>query len=376
MDRRMFVRLAGATGLVACAAAPRMALAHVGTSHRFVFIIQRGGADGLAALAPVGDPAFTSMRGSWRETYSSQALIDGIFALHPSLQPVREMFDRGEALFLPAAATAYRDRSHFEAQKVLENGGVRHTGWLNRLLGLLPAGGAGALALASTLPLALSGPNPASCYTASRNRGPSADFLARVGMLYEEDELLHSLWGHASAMRKLAGADLVGGSGRDIGARAAAFLRPQEGARIVAIETDGWDTHASQPLRLANELSQLGALIGALRDGLGPAWQETMVLVATEFGRTVRTNGTNGTDHGTGSLAWLAGGAVRGGRVVGDWPGIARSALFQERDLMPTTSLEGFIGGAVSEHFGLDPALVRRELFPGFSDRFVEGLVA
>uniref|UniRef100_UPI0015774DAF DUF1501 domain-containing protein n=1 Tax=Sphingomonas bacterium TaxID=1895847 RepID=UPI0015774DAF len=160
------------------------------------------------------------------------------------------------------------------------------------------------------------------------------------------------------------------------GALAARLLSAPGGARIATIETGGWDTHTQQRQRLAQQLNGLDAMIGALKAGMGPTWADTVVLVATEFGRTVAANGTGGTDHGTGSAAMLLGGAVRGGRVMADWPGLSKGALYEARDLAPTLQLDAFIGGAVAGQFGLDPARVTRTLFPGAPKAAaVEGLV-
>jgi uncharacterized protein (DUF1501 family) len=167
--------------------------------------------------------------------------------------------------------------------------------------------------------------------------------------------------------RGLAGAAGEGGRRQDpeaVGRMAAQFLAKADGPRIAMIETGGWDTHSAQNGRLANQLRGLDALVSALKEGLGAAWKDTVVLVATEFGRTAAVNGTGGTDHGTGSAALLAGGAVQGGRVVADWPGLAPAALYEGRDLRPTLGLDALIATVAAETFGLDRERVGRVLFP------------
>ena len=180
------------------------------------------------------------------------------------------------------------------------------------------------------------------------------------------------------ATRQLT-SDLAQDGGRNAaatGALAARLLKPDTGARIAMIETGGWDTHTGQRGRLTAQLKGLDAMVASLQAGLGPLWADTMVLVATEFGRTVAVNGTGGTDHGTGTSAMLFGGGVKGGRVVSDWPGLAPAALYEARDMKPTMQLDAFIGGAVSSHFGVEPARAMAALFPASArTAVVEGLV-
>jgi uncharacterized protein (DUF1501 family) len=142
-------------------------------------------------------------------------------------------------------------------------------------------------------------------------------------------------------------------------------MRGAEGARIGMIELEGWDTHANQRGAFGRAARGLDALLAAYRNSMGEAWRDTMVVVATEFGRTARLNGTGGTDHGTASAALVMGGAVRGGRVIADWPGLDQSKLYEGRDLAPTIALESVLAGAVAEHLRLDPKLAMAWLFPG-----------
>lgn len=382
IDRRSFVVGAGAIGALAMGFAPTLAFARAETDRRFVFIIQRGAADGLATLAPVGDPGFASQRGVLAEDFAGAARLDSMFALHPSLATIGELYTRGQALFAHAIASPYRDRSHFDGQNVLETGGAGayqvKDGWLNRMLGMVPSGQAKAIAVAATVPLALRGSHEVSSYAPSALPDAPDDLLQRVSMLYQGDSQLHALWSEAMGTRALTGA-MAGDNGRNAaatGALAAKLLAPANGARIAMIETGGWDTHAQQRTRLALQLRGLDSMIGALQVGLGPLWADTMVLVATEFGRTVAVNGTAGTDHGTGSAAMLLGGGVKGGRVLADWPGLGQAALFEGRDLRPTLQLDAFIGGAVAGHFGVEPGRAMAALFPDAGAvRPIEGLV-
>ena len=369
IDRRHFI----ATGAIAALAgvlAPRMAFAKAETDRRFVFIIQRGAADGMHIVAPVGDPAFAGQRGALADDFATAMKLDAMFALHPALTTVGGLYQRRQALFAHAVASPYRDRSHFDGQNVLETGGLGayqvKDGWLNRMLGVIPSGDARAIAVSATVPMALRGPHEVSSYAPSALPQASDDLLQRVSMLYQGDGQLHALWSEALGTRKLT-SDLVMSNAQNAaatGALAAKLLAPANGARIAMIETGGWDTHTQQRQRLAAQLKGLDAMIGALQAGLGPSWDDTMVVVATEFGRTVAVNGTGGTDHGTGTAALLLGGAVNGGRVLADWPGMGQAALYEGRDLKPTAQLDALIGGAVAGHFGTDPARTMAALFP------------
>lgn len=346
---------------------------------RFVFIIQRGAADGLATLAPLGDPAFERARGALAADFTGAAKLDTTFALHPALAGMGTLYAQKQALFVHGVGIPYRDRSHFDAQNVLETGGTRpyeaKDGWMNRLLALLP-GGTRAMAVSPTVPAALRGPRDVTSYANSRLPDPDAELMSRVSQMYAGDKQLHALW--ESSMQAKAMAAGNDDSGQDpvaTGKLAASLLSGPSGARVAMIETGGWDTHFQQKGRIERQLKGLDAMVGALKNGLGPAWNETLVLVATEFGRTVAPNGTGGTDHGTGSLAMLLGGTVSGGKVVSDWPGLAQGQLFEGRDLKPTLALDAAIAGAVAAHFGLDPALVLATCFTGGGSKPIGGLI-
>ncbi len=369
IDRRSILTR-GALGTLGFAFAPRMAFARAATQKRFVFIIQRGAADGLGTIGAIGDPAFASLRGDLAADLIGGTKLDSTFALHPAMTHAAGLYGSGQALFAHAIASPYRDRSHFDGQNVLETGGTRayavRDGWLNRLLGVLPADQARAIAVAATVPMALRGRREIASYAPSKLPRASDDLLQRVSMLYQGDAQLHGLWDEALATRALT-SDLAADDGRDAaatGTLAAKLLAPDAGARIAMVETGGWDTHTGQRGRLAAQLRGLDAMVGALQAGLGPLWSDTLVLVATEFGRTVAVNGTGGTDHGTGAAAMLFGGGVKGGRVLADWPGLAPAALYEARDIRPTAQLDAFIGGAVAAHFGIDPQRTMAALFP------------
>ncbi|PMS35359.1 uncharacterized protein (DUF1501 family) [Trinickia symbiotica] len=379
VSRRRFLTVSAA-GAGAMLVAPYIAFARAATTRRFVFIIQRGAADGLHIVAPYAEPAYAALRRELTVDVSAARKLDGTFALHPSLQRTAELYAAGQALFVHAVATPYRDRSHFDGQNVLETGGTApyqfRDGWLNRLVGMLPTSRAQAIAIAPTVPTALRGKSEVTSYAPSGLPGPSDDLLLRVGQLYERDAQLGPLWNAAMATREMGGPTGAKQDPAGIGKLAAGFLARDDGPRIAMIETGGWDTHSAQNGRLAAQLKALDTMLASLRDGLGPVWADTTVLVATEFGRTAAANGTGGTDHGTGSVAMLLGGAVAGGRVVADWPGLRNADLYEGRDLKPTASLDAVIAGAAAETFGLDGHRTAAALFLRKSEsKPFEGLV-
>ena len=369
-SRRRFLELAlGGSSLLV---APRLVLARAATERRFVFVIQRGAADGLDIVVPYADPAYASLRGALAVDAALAPHLDGTFALHPSLVEIAKMYGEREALFVHAVASPYRERSHFDGQNVLESGGSApydvKDGWLNRMIALLPHSSGDAVAIAPTVPLALRGPAEVLSFAPSASRQAPEDLLSRVQRLYANDPQLHALWSTAMDARGMA-SPAVRENPTELGRIAANFLARADGPRIAMLETAGWDTHSGQAARMTRQLQGLDAMIAALRDGLGAAWADTTVLVATEFGRTAAANGTAGTDHGTASAAMLLGGAVDGGRVLADWPGLAPAALYQGRDLQPTMGLDALIASALGECFRIEPERVARALFPQATTR-------
>jgi uncharacterized protein (DUF1501 family) len=384
LDRRTLLAgslTLGASGL----ALPKIALAQTTGPKKLLFVLLRGAADGMSMLAPVGDPGFEALRGGALADYANAPKIGSFFALHPALAEVGKAAAAGEALFIHGAATAYRERSHFDGQNLLETGGTApyasKDGWLNRLTALLGETGHAAppraLAIAPAVPLALRGAAPVSSYAPSALPAATSDFLTRVAALYEADSELAGLWSRALETRAMAGDDNLNNL-RDAAANGtlvASLMKGERGAGIAMIEVDGWDTHANQRGVFARQARGLDAMLAAFRTGMAGEWRDTMVLVATEFGRTAKLNGTNGTDHGTASAAMVLGGSVKGGTVQADWPGLAPGQLYEGRDLAPTIALENVLAGAVAEHLRLDPALTLARLFPGRTAKPLGGFV-
>jgi uncharacterized protein (DUF1501 family) len=355
-----------------------MVLASAATEDRFVFIIQRGAADGLNTVIPHGDPAYEGLRVDLAISPSEALNLDAYFSLHPSLTNLALLYEQKQALFVHAVASHYRDRSHFDGQNVLETGGLQpyamKDGWLNRLVGLMPGSNNSAIALSTTVPTALRGRFSVNTHAPSHFLHASDVLVRHVGQLYRADMQLHPLWTSALNARATAHVRNAKWDSAGLGTLAATFLSQANGPRIAMLETSGWDTHTAQMGRLAGQLSALDNLLHSLQEGLGPYWSRTSVLIATEFGRTAAVNGTGGTDHGTGSVVILAGGAVKGGRVLTDWPGLAPSQLHEGRDLKPTRSLHSVIAGAVAGAFRLDPQRTARALFPSTAEPPIEGL--
>ncbi|MBT9504411.1 MAG: DUF1501 domain-containing protein [Burkholderiaceae bacterium] len=368
--------------LQALALAPALSFAGTAagpSSNRLVLVILRGGMDGLSAAPVPGDPDFAVARGALAQFADPLLSLAGPYALHPALAQLHVMYGRGEACVLHATGLPYRERSHFDAQQVLESGGTRphefSTGWLARALG--PAG-LKSLALSTAVPLVLRGAAEVDTWAPSVLPEPGADLVARLMRLYADDPALGTALARAQGLRERtdmsAMAATTGGAGFVLLARRAAdFLAQPQGPQAAVLELGGWDTHANQAApngALTQNLRILDAGLAALREGLMQgqgAWARTVVVVASEFGREVQINGTQGTDHGSGGVAFVLGGAVKGGRVLGDWPGLAKAQRFEGRDLRITTDLRGLLKGVLADHLQISGARLESEVFPDSS---------
>ena len=379
--------------LFAWAYAPRLARAE-GRDPRFLVVVLRGALDGLAAVAPVGDPEWQRLRGdkALMPSGASAALpLDSFFALNPAMPNLHRLYKSGAATIVHATATPYRERSHFDGQDVLESGlgspGAADSGWLNRALaslqpaGRVTGGGKDAFAIGPIAPLVVRGPAPVLSWTPRRLPPASDDTLTRVLDLYRHTDpmlarALEERLGLATIARaggmdgqqpRAAGAGQVRAYFAESAGMAAKFLARPDGPRIGALAFDGWDTHADEGVmsgRLANLLAALDGAIAAIESEMKETWRDTVVAVITEFGRTAHINGTDGTDHGTATVALLAGGALKGGRVVGDWPGLKPANLHEGRDLKPTTDLRGVLKGVLKDHLRVDEAVLASKVFP------------
>lgn len=378
---------------------PKLASAAGTRDPRFLTLILRGAMDGLSAVAPVGDPDYEALRAGIALQKAGENAgigLDGFFALHPVMKNFARLYREKQALVIHASASPYRERSHFDGQDVLESGlggvGKAESGWLNRALMALPKGDRvqtrGGLGVGTVTPLVLRGEAPVMGWAPQRLAETNDDLARRVMDLYT-----HADPALAKALRAgLTADDLAkggpamqpGGGNPGMMARAAAgaarLMMKEEGPRIAVLSYDGWDTHANQggvKGRLADLLGGLDGAFAAFEREFGAAWKETAILVVTEFGRTAKINGTEGSDHGTATVAMLVGGAVNGGRVIADWPGLKASQLHEGRDLHPTTDLRGVIKGVLASQFGLPVGVLGESVFPGSSIiRPMEGLIA
>jgi uncharacterized protein (DUF1501 family) len=358
---------------------------------RFVFVILRGGLDGLSAVPAIGDPDFAAARGPLAQFEQAPLPLDNAFALHPNLAQLHAMYGRGELVVLHAVGLPYRDRSHFDAQQVLESGGVRpyelSTGWLARALA---PSGVKSIALSTAVPLVLRGPGQVDTWAPSTLPDPGADLVARLGQMYAGDPVLATALERARTLHFGAGmpAEMAGdmsgnkryGNFAVLAGRAAEFLAQAGGPQAAVLEIGGWDSHANQANpagALSNNLRQLDTGLAALREGLAASgtWNRTVVVVATEFGREVAVNGTLGTDHGTGAAAFVLGGAVQGGRVVADWPGLAKRARFEGRDLKITTDLRAVLRSVLADHLQIASGALDTSVFPGSAGAAKLGLL-
>jgi uncharacterized protein (DUF1501 family) len=406
LKRREFLH-AGALALGGAFLTSRLAFARTGNAKsRFVFIVMRGALDGLAAAPPYGDSDYAGLR---RElalkapgSPGGALPLDGFFGLHPSLTFLHDSYNARELVVFHAIASPYRDRSHFDGQDVLENGSSQahavQTGWLNRALESLQSGHGQSkelgVALGQNIPLVMRGPASVTSWSPSKLAALDEDTLERITDLYVGDPVLAARLADALAADAIAdsgGAANTPQANQPLGQRAkpmrytelvraaTGFLRRDDGPQVAVFDTTGWDTHANEGNaegQLASRLAALDAGLRTLQEELGPTWADTAVLLATEFGRTAATNGTRGTDHGTATAAFLMGGAVQGGRVVADWPGLSSRSLYQGRDLKPTTDLRSVLKGVLSEHLLVSSSALESSVFPNSTDaRPIKGLL-
>jgi uncharacterized protein (DUF1501 family) len=374
MNRRTFVRNM-CLGGIATFGFPTVTFAQVKQRGRFVFVLLRGGFDGLAAVVPYGDPAYQSLRGSFAFDDSDLITLNDTFGLAPGLAPLRELWDRGELAAIHAMAIPYRTRSHFDGQAILETGIDRPVGssdgWLNRLLQVMTGERSG-IAIASGMPRSLTGSFDVQTWSPTQLGAVDDEYLGRLAVLYRTDQALYGRFEAALQQQDLVGEEpMAGGNARRGGItplmRAAArILKQNGGPNIAAVEFSGWDTHANQGLAggaLDRLLGQLAEGLMAFRTEMESAWANTTVVVMTEFGRTARPNGTRGTDHGTAGAGFIVGPQVAKSVVFSDWPGLSDRALFEGRDLKPTVDTRAVLKAAIAGTFDLTSAQVDR-VFP------------
>ena len=405
--RRQLLSASGT--LFAWAHLPKIARAE-GRDPRLLVFILRGALDGLATVAPVGDHDWAALRGEDALTLAGKtpALpLDNLFALNPAMPNLWRMFGAHEATIVHACATPYRERSHFDGQEVLESGlpkpGAAESGWLNRALGALAPGGrvdpngSKALGVGPVTPLVVRGPAPVLSWSPQRVLPASEDTVQRLLTLYREKdpkfaraleenaklkaiEQADDMARDTAAPRAVPQPAQVRAYFAEVAGTAAKFLAQPDGPRIGALALDGWDTHYNEGIahgRLSQLLGALDDALAAVKTNMGPAWRETVVVLVTEFGRTAHINGTAGTDHGTATVAMLAGGALKGGRVIADWPGLKPADLHESRDLKPTVDLRAVLKGLLRDHLRADDRALAGNVFPDSAEaKPMPGLVA
>lgn len=364
LSRRVFLSGLGAVTFLSASSSHAAAQGR----RKLLLVILRGAMDGLYAVPKLDDPHLRQHRPTL-VPQSTLPLADG-FALHGNFKTLHQWFEAGEASIVHALAGPWRDRSHFLAQDLLESGGIQTAakqGWLNRALQAEPS--LSAVSIGPTTPLILSGKAPASSWSPPVLPEASEETLARLLALYEGDAAFKS------ALEKSIETDAIA-SGIGMmkrGGGAANFAAPLEGASrllaaangpdIAVVSLDGWDTHSGQAGKLARAFKALDDGLAKAKTALGPTWRQTTIACITEFGRTVRENGSKGTDHGTAGAALLAGGSLKGGKIRGDWPSLAPSALFENRDLAPANDMHGLFKGLLAELYGFDRTQMAR-IFP------------
>ncbi|HEX6306634.1 MAG TPA: DUF1501 domain-containing protein [Longimicrobiales bacterium] len=374
MDRREFLRNM-CWGGIATFGFPTVGFAHIRQPGRLVFVLLRGGFDGLAAVVPYGDAAYRSLRGSLAFEEPDVAALNDTFGLAPGLAPLRAFWDDGELVVLHALAIPYRTRSHFDGQAILETGLDKPVGssdgWLNRLLQVMPGERSG-IAIASGMPRSMTGAHSVHTWSPTQLGVVTDEYLERLAVLYRADGSLHGRFEAALQQQETVGEEpMAGGAARRGGItplmRAAArILRQSTGPNVAAVEFSGWDTHANQGLAggaLDRLLGQLADGLIAFRSEMESAWSDTTVVVMTEFGRTARPNGTRGTDHGTAGAGFVIGRRVARSMVLSDWPGLAPTALYEGRDLRPTLDTRAVLKGAIAGTFDLTGTQAER-VFP------------
>ncbi len=409
MDRRAFLKASIGCSLAASPLVTPVTFAASDTGalgdHRLVVIILRGAMDGLDVVQPYGDPALPALRQRLRYGEGAGATdLDGFFALHPKLSPLMPLWNAGELGFAHAVSTPYRDkRSHFDGQDLLEAGvnslnGRPRDGWLNRMLSTMPGVQSDmAYSIGQDRMYMMTGDAPVSDWSPDIGLHMTPHGQKLLDLVMHEDplfqeataeamDILASLAAPATPVEDDEGMEMAGmemmqmmepaaeGSVGRVADFAASRLRGS--TRIASFSIGGWDTHSNQPRNIGRALTQFSETIVRLRQGLGGVWRKTAVVAMTEFGRTARENGTAGTDHGTGGLALFAGGAIRGGRVYGDWPGLADSDLYHQRDLMPTRDVRAYAAWALAGLYGVDRATLETVVFPGLDLGPNPGLIA
>jgi uncharacterized protein (DUF1501 family) len=373
LNRRSFLHASAAYGLLSLQSG--LAFGSAPGNKRLVVIVLRGGMDGLDVVKPIGDSQFRLLRPAQVITnVEPDFALNDFFAMHGALKSLQPMFEARELAAVHAVSTPFRSRSHFQAQDILEWGGqtdARQAGWVNRLIGVLGGHKMGfASEVGASVSQLMRGPEPVLNVYPETELDFWANSKQFLDMLYADEAGFETLRAQLVDISELSAAEDNLDPGVSVSEIAAYVARlMMRNCRLATFSLYGWDTHVGQASRLAKSLTPLATALTTLKQGLADVWQDTLVMVVSEFGRTARYNGTQGTDHGTGGVALFVGGSLAngaGGKVLRTaWPGLADNDLFEGRDLMPTDDIRRYIGWALARHFDIEPSKVNSTLFPG-----------
>ena len=351
------------------------ALASSSKKKNLVVIMLRGGMDGLCAVPVIGDKNFEKRRKSI--LIENTIKLNSDFALHPRLIGFNKCWNDNTGSIVHATSIPYTQRSHFEGQNLMESGGrtpyQEKTGWVGRAMKLANLQGDG-LALSLPMPLLLRGIPKNNNYFPADGRLPRKDTLDLLRSVYadsSEDELLEMM----DFIKKRKDEQMMGGSSgrgkrknKNLARQAATYLRKSDGPRVAVFEVNGFDTHAAQGGVDGTHtkcLVEMDEIINNLRDNLQEAYKDTIILTVTEFGRTIKQNGGNGTEHGYGTAIFMAGGLLKKSQVHTDWPGLKRKEMYEGRDLNVTIDARSVYASAMSTVFDLDFKRIQKDVFWG-----------
>ena len=371
-SRRQFIKVAGA-GLAALSFPQTFALAggtikSSATSPKIIWVLLRGALDSLHTVVPHSEPEYAKLRPTLSASFKAPLLpLSDKFSLHPALKTLYNWYENKEMLPVIAVSSGYQHRSHFDGQDFLESGltTIDHdTGWLGRAINEKQKS---ALSVTPAKPISLRSSDNVNTWYPSNLKSANDDLFNSLAKLYQHDVELKSALEKGMEIRGIVGTqkNKKKRQGRfvDLAKACAQYMNEDPTIDCAMLELGGWDTHNQQANRLNRMLSELDGGLATLKLGLAAKWQDTTIIVATEFGRTAAENGTQGTDHGTASAMFMAGGAIDGGRVLGQWPGLGSKQLFEQRDLMPTSNTHSWIATAIGQHWQMDNTMLKR-VFP------------
>ncbi|MDO6640704.1 DUF1501 domain-containing protein [Shewanella sp. 5_MG-2023] len=366
MQRREFIKGISASlvmlssGLAPSSVANATSASSAKTKKNIVWVILRGALDPLHTIVPLKEPNFSQLRPTLADNVANSKLVlNPQFSLNPVLTNMHQWYLDKQLLPIVAVSSGYPERSHFAGQDFLESGGELkelESGWLGRAISAsLDHKNNSAIAISNAIPISLRGSDSVNTWYPTKGEPADEDIYQQLAVLYQQDKKLSQNLMDGISLKEMA---MRGGGNKSrkfvaLAKACGNFLTQSDEIDCAMLEMGGWDTHSNQHSRLNRQLSQLDKGLEALKSALVNQWQNTVIIVATEFGRTVKENGTYGTDHGTGSAMFIAGGAVKGGKVLGQWPGLKPEQLFQNRDLQPTSNSFSWISTVMQQHWQL-----------------------